>query len=58
MKTIRVSEEVWRRLQVLKINRGFRSMDGVLRFLLDNYDGCTKKAMEEIVHLVSGEKKS
>ena len=58
MKTIRVSEEVWRRLQVLKIDNGLKSMDEVLRFLLDNYDECNKKAMEEIVHLVSGEKKS
>ena len=30
-----VSKETWKRLQILKIERGFRSLDEVVRWLLD-----------------------
>lgn len=54
MKTIRVSEEVWRRLQVLKINRGFRSMDQVIGFLLEKYNEYIRQTFDELLQNISG----
>jgi predicted CopG family antitoxin len=35
LKTIHVSEETWRKLMELKLNLKMRSMDEVLRWLLE-----------------------
>ena len=33
--TIVVSKEVWKRLQMIKIDKDFKSLDDVVRWLLD-----------------------
>jgi predicted CopG family antitoxin len=45
LKTIHVSEEVWRRLVELKLNLKMRSVDDVIRFLLER---ASLRSSEEI----------
>ena len=54
MKTIRVSEETWKGLQMLKINRGFRSMDQVIGFLLEKYNEYIRQTFDELLQNISG----
>jgi len=42
LKTIHVSEEIWRRLVELKLELKLRSMDDVIRFLLQKAE-CRKE---------------
>ena len=35
VKTIHVSHETWKALQVIKLENGFRSLDEAIRFLLE-----------------------
>jgi len=45
LKTVHVSEETWRRLMELKLELGPRSLDDVVRYLLER---ATLKSAEEI----------
>jgi len=46
MKMIRVKDNTWKRLMVLKIEGGFKSIDAVIQHLLGDNNGEKEEALQ------------
>ena len=39
MKTVNVEEEVWKKLHMIRMELGVRTLNEVIKYLLDKYEG-------------------